>query len=355
MSKSILITGGCGFVGSNLAIGLKKKYSAYNISVLDNLKRSGSELNINRIKEAGIHFIHGDIRSKEDFEQIGKTNVIIDAAAEPSVLAGLDGGRDYMINTNFNGTANTLEFAFRQKADFIFLSTSRVYPINHIENISYKEEKTRFSIAKKQTFTGISEKGIAENFPMDGFRSLYGATKYGSELLVNEYHSLLGMRTIINRCGVITGPYQMGKIDQGVMVLWVARHFWKKNLSYIGYGGEGKQVRDVLHVDDLLRLVDYQIHNIKKINGETFNIGGGVEKSVSLQELTSLCEKVTGNKIKISKAKENRKADIRIYISDYSKAKRKINWEPKHSIGQMVADIYDWIKSNEKSLEKILK
>ena len=355
MSKSILITGGCGFVGSNLSIGLKKKYPSYSIFVMDNLKRRGSELNINRIKEEGINFIHGDIRNKEDFEQIGKVDVVLDAAAEPSVLAGLDGGRDYMINTNFNGTANTLEFALKQKADFVFLSTSRVYPINHIENITFKEDKTRFYIAKKQTLSGISEKGIAENFPMDGFRSLYGATKYGSELLVNEYHSLFGMKTVINRCGVITGPYQMGKVDQGVVVLWVARHFWKKDLSYIGYGGEGKQVRDVLHVEDLFRLVDYQIHNIEKLNGETFNIGGGNEKSVSLQELTSLCEKVTGNKIKISKVKDNRQADIRIYISDCSKAKSVMKWEPKCTTEQMVSDIYKWIKSNEKSLEKILK
>ncbi len=355
MQKSILITGGCGFVGSNLALGLKKKYPSYSIHVMDSLKRRGSELNINRLKEAGINFIHGDIRNKEDFEQIEKVDAVIDAAAEPSVLAGLDGGRDYMINTNFIGTANTLEFTLKNKADFIFLSTSRVYPINHIENINHTEEKNRFSIAKKQSFTGISEKGISENFPMDGYRSLYGATKYASELLVNEYHSLFGMKAVINRCGVITGPYQMGKVDQGVVVLWAARHFWKKDLSYIGYGGEGKQVRDVLHVDDLLRLVDYQLHNIQKINRETFNIGGGTDKSVSLSELTQLCEKVTGNKIKIKKEKENRQADIRIYISDCTKAKKIMGWEPKCTTEQMVSDIYDWIKKNEKSLEKILK
>ncbi len=357
MSKSILITGGCGFVGSNLAIGFKKKYPSYSIFVMDNLKRRGSELNINRIKEEGIVFIHGDIRNKEDFESrvLGKNvDVVIDAAAEPSVLAGLGEDRSYLINTNFNGTANTLEFALKHKADFIFLSTSRVYPINHLENISYKEDKTRFSVSGKQTFSGISERGISESFPMDGFRSLYGATKYASELLVNEYHSLLGMRTVINRCGVITGPYQMGKADQGVVVLWVARHFWKKELSYIGYGGEGKQVRDILHIDDVFQLVDYQIHNIKKINGETFNIGGGNKKSISLMELTKLCEKVTGNKIKISKVKENRQADIRIYISDSSKAKSIMNCEPKCTNEQMVSDIYHWIKSNEKSLEKIL-
>lgn len=355
MIKSILITGGCGFVGSNLAIRLKKKYPSYTVSVLDNLKRRGSELNINRLKESGIIFYHGDIRHPEDFAQLVKVNTVIDAAAEPSVLAGIGEDRNYLINTNFNGTVNTLEFTLKNKADFIFLSTSRVYPINHLENIAYEEAGTRFSVSAKQTLTGISKQGISESFPMDGFRSLYGATKYASELVVNEYHSLFDMKTVINRCGVITGPYQMGKVDQGVVVLWVARHFWKKDLSYIGYGGEGKQVRDVLHVEDLFRLVDHQVHNFDQVNGETFNIGGGTEKSLSLLELTALCEKITGNKINITKVKENRQADIRMYISDFSKAKAKMNWAPECTTEKMVSDIYEWIRSNEKSLENILK
>lgn len=355
MPTSILITGGCGFVGSNLAIGLKKKYPSYSIWAMDNLKRRGSELNVSRIREAGITFVHGDIRNKEDFEQIEKVNVVIDTAAEPSVLTGINEGRNYIINTNFNGTANTLEFALRHKASFVFLSTSRVYPINHIENISYEEEATRFVISHKQSFSGISEKGISESFPMDGFRSLYGATKYASELLVNEYHAMFGMKTVINRCGVITGPYQMGKVEQGVVVLWVARHYWKKDLSYLGYGGQGKQIRDILHIEDVVSLVDYQIHNINKIDGETFNVGGGNEQSISLMELTELCRKITGNKIKINRVKKNRPADIRIYISDYSKAKSIMNWKPKYGTEKIVSDIYHWIKSNEKSLESVLK
>jgi CDP-paratose 2-epimerase len=355
LKKSILITGGCGFAGSNIAIGLKQKYPSYSIFVFDNLKRRGSELNLARFGEADIVFVHGDIRNKEDFEQLSPVDLVIDAAAEPSVLVGTaNSGRDYIINTNFNGTANTLEFALKYKADFLFLSTSRVYPINRLESIKYNEEETRFSIAEQQSFPGISKNGISESFPMDGYRSLYGATKYASELLVNEYNALFGLKTVINRCGVLTGPYQMGKLDQGVVVLWLARHFWKKELSYIGYGGQGKQCRDILHIKDLVNLLDYQVHNMDKLNGELFNIGGGNDVSVSLKELTLLCQKITGNKINISKVEENRKADIRLYITDYQKAKSMMNWAPRNSVEQILTDTYNWLKENEHSLKQIL-
>ena len=146
----------------------------------------------------------------------------------------------------------------------------------------------------------------------------------------------------------------MGKVDQGVMVLWVARHYWKKNLSYIGYGGTGKQVRDVLHVDDLFRLLDYQMHHMDKVNGEIYNVGGGNKISVSLQELTRICEKVTGNKINIQEIKENRQADIRIYITDNQKVTAATGWEPQISVEKIVEEIHSWIKNNEKDLNGIL-
>ncbi|MDB5230134.1 MAG: 3-beta hydroxysteroid dehydrogenase, partial [Chitinophagaceae bacterium] len=158
----ILITGGCGFVGSYLAISLKQKYPNYSIFSFDNLKRNGSYLNLNRLKEHGVEFIHGDIRNKEDFEQLKAIDMIIDASAEPSVLAGLDGDPDYLINTNLNGSINCLSFAKKHQAGFIFLSTSRVYPIEYIENAIYQELPTRFQFDSKQIIKGISEKGISE-------------------------------------------------------------------------------------------------------------------------------------------------------------------------------------------------
>ncbi len=260
MNETILITGGCGFVGSNLALNLKRDYPGLKIIALDNLKRRGSELNIPRLQEAGIEFMHGDIRNKEDFKQIGEISMLLESAAEPSVLSGINSSPDYVINTNLGGTINCLSYAAEHKAKFIFLSTSRVYPIESLCSINYSEGKTRFDLNPEQSLRGVSQKGIAENFNIDGARSFYGSSKYASELFIQEYAEFYGLKTIINRCGVLTGPWQMGKIDQGVVVLWLAKHFWKKELGYIGFGGTGLQVRDMLHVNDLYNLVKTQIN-----------------------------------------------------------------------------------------------
>lgn len=353
--QTILITGGAGFVGSNLAILLKEKYQTYTIICFDNLKRRGSELNINKLKERGIEFIHGDIRDKTDFDQIQMpVDCVIDAAAEPSVLAGLDGNTDYLVGTNLNGTINALNFSLKHKASFIFLSTSRVYPIKAIEEINVEEVSTRFEIAATQKLAGINVNGISEAFPLTGARSLYGATKLASEMMVEEYNEMFGLKTVINRCGVITGPYQMGKVDQGVVVLWMAKHFWKKDLSYVGYSGTGKQVRDMIHIKDLFNVVDMQIHQLEKFNGQVFNIGGGRKISASLQELTHICEEITGNKITIRPVPETRKADIRLYITDNGKINALTGWMPQITVNEILEDIFQWIKNNEQQLKPIL-
>jgi CDP-paratose 2-epimerase len=351
---TILITGGAGFAGSNLAIKLKENYPHYTIIAFDNLKRRGSELNLPRLKAKDIIFMHGDIRCKEDLYFNNKIDLLIDASAEPSVLAGITSPVEQVINNNLSGTINCLELARNHNASFIFLSTSRVYPIASLEKANYKEEETRFSWTNDQIIKGISSKGISEQFPLEGSRSFYGATKLCCELMIKEYNSLTGLKTVINRCGVLTGPWQMGKSDQGVVVLWVARHIYKGNLGYIGYGGTGKQLRDILHIDDLYRLIDWQIHNIKNINGETFNVGGGQESSVSLKELTKLSEKITGNKIQISSQPENRIADIRIYVTDNTYVTERTGWYPKIKPNQTINEIAEWISLNKEALSPIL-
>jgi CDP-paratose 2-epimerase len=352
--KKILITGGAGFVGSNLALKLKKKYPEANVFCLDNLKRRGSELNIPRLKKAGINFVHGDIRNKEDFEEFGKIDLILECSAEPSVLAGITSSLSYLINTNLIGTINCLEFARQNKAAFVFLSTSRIYPIDPINNLNYVEEEKRFNLADKQTVAGASKNGIAENFPLEGARSLYGTTKLCSELLLQEYIYNYGLKGVINRCGVITGPWQMGKVDQGVFVLWVARHIFDRKLSYIGYGGTGKQVRDFIHIDDLFDILDIQLNDIGKFSGNIYNIGGGLENSVSLEELTAICERVTGKKIEIDSVKENRPADLKLFITDCEKIKKLTGWKPKKNAEETVKDIAEWINENKESLKPIL-
>jgi CDP-paratose 2-epimerase len=351
----VLITGGAGFVGSNLAIKLKNKYPKYDILSFDNLKRRGSELNLQRLRGHGVSFQHGDIRCKEDlFFDDRKFDLIIDASAEPSVLAGITSPVEQVINSNLTGTANCLELARKHSAAFIFLSTSRVYPIAALEKVNFEEDLTRFQWTDQQHLPGVSSKGVTEAFPLGGSRSFYGATKLASELLIQEYQALSNIKTVINRCGVITGPWQMGKVDQGVVVLWVARHIFEGKLGYFGYGGSGKQVRDILHVDDLFRLIDWQIHNLDKVNGEIFNVGGGNGSSISLQELTNVCQEITGNKIQIDSVAQDRVADIRVYLTDNSYVHRVSGWKPHYTPQRIISEIADWICSNEKELKSIL-
>lgn len=352
--KTLLITGGAGFVGSSLAINFKRKYPSNKVICLDNLKRRGSELNIQRLREFGIEFIHGDVRNQEDLNDFHDVDTIIECSAEPSVLSGVNSSPNYLLNTNLAGTINCLNLAVRLKSNFIFLSTSRIYPINQIDQINYIEDDDRFKISEEQSLPGITEHGISERFPLEGYRSLYGASKLSSELLIAEYGHFYKLNTVVNRCGVLTGPWQMGKVDQGVVVLWLASHLWKRQLSYIGYGGTGKQVRDVLHVEDLFRLVDIQVHDIKKFNGKVLNVGGGNDVSFSLKELTSFCEQITGNKLMINQNYENRSADIRIYITDYRLLKQLAGWTPQVDRLSILKDTYQWLLNNEAQLKKII-
>jgi len=351
---TLLVTGGCGFIGSNLCVLLKEKYPHYTIMALDNLKRRGSELNIPRLQERGVKYVHGDIRNPEDLKIEEPLDYIIDAAAEPSVGSGLEGAFNYVINTNLNGTVNVLELAARHKARFIFLSTSRVYPISYLENIGYTECDARFSIHETQSVKGISKEGVNEDFPLDRARSVYGSTKLASELMIEEFREFFGVDYVINRCGVVAGPYQMGKVDQGVIALWMARYYWKKDVSYFGYNGRGKQVRDVLHIEDLFALIDHEIHHFYSVHGRTFNVGGGNASSVSLKELSAICSDITGNRVKENAIQENRKGDIPIYITDNARVTTSTGWRPARTVNNIAQDIFTWINSNEKTLQNIL-
>jgi CDP-paratose 2-epimerase len=351
----IIVTGGAGFVGSTLCIALKKKYPLYDIIAFDNLKRRGSELNLADFHKLSIPFIHGDIRNNEDIMAIGDFDVLIEASAEPSVTAGLDSDPTYVINNNLYGSINCFNACLKHEAKLIFLSTSRVYPIQTIEKANFEEHETCFVFAEEQDQEGISERGISEKLSLDGARSFYGTTKLAGEMFIQEYAAFYGLQAAITRFGVIAGPRQMGKTDQGVVTLWMAKHYWNQSLKYIGYGGKGKQVRDILHVDDLVDLVDLQIHKIEKFLGKIYNVGGGLENSVSLLEMTKICEQITGNKIVIGSELETRPADLRMFITDNSLIEKEIGWKPKKSVETVFTDIYHWIKENEQQLQTVLK
>jgi CDP-paratose 2-epimerase len=355
MYKRILITGGAGFVGSSLAIHLKTHHPELEITALDNLHRRGSELNLPRLKSAGITFEHGDIRCPGDLRSSRSApELIIECSAEPSAQAGYGGSPDFLIQTNLNGCYHCLELAREVRADFIFISTSRVYPVRPLNDLEFEETETRFALRREQSIRGASGEGVREDFSLEGARSLYGMTKLSGELMVTEYADAYGIRTTINRCGLIAGPWQMGKTDQGVISLWVAAHYFKRPLKYIGFGGSGKQVRDILHIDDLCELIDDQVKNAEQYAGRLFNVGGGLRGSLSLREMTTLCERITGNTIEMGSSREDRPADIRIFITDHRKLTQHRNWRPRRNPETVLKDIHEWIKQEEALLKPIL-
>ncbi len=349
----ILVTGGAGFVGSHLALRFREENPDCQVLVLDNLLRRGSELNLAKLRAAGVQFFHGDIRCREDLEVLPPFDLLVECSAEPSVHAGQSGSPLGLINVNLTGTVHCLEAARQRGAALLFLSTSRVYPIEALNALRFYEGDTRFVLEEAQDLPGSSARGTSEAFPLEGARSFYGTTKLAGEMLLQEYVFSYGMRGLINRCGVLAGPGQMGKVDQGVVTLWVARHLFGIPLQYTGWGGRGKQVRDMLHVEDLFQLIQTQLARPEVWDGRTYNVGGGLGVSASLLELTQLCQEATSREIPIGSRPETNPVDVRIYLSDAAKVKKDFDWTPTRSVGDIVRAIRDWIQKNEAQLRPI--
>lgn len=350
--KKILVTGGAGFVGSNICISLKKSFSNINVIALDNLSRRGSRFNLDRLRGHDVEFIKGDVRNPNDLD-IKNIDLIIECSAEPSVMAGVNSSPQYAVDTNLVGAINCFELARKSNADVIFISTSRVYPVQELNDLRYEEESTRFSLTDKQVIKGASSSGINEEFPINGIRSIYGATKLCAELLLQEYANNYGIKTAIFRSGLIAGPWQMGKSDQGIISFWIGKHIFGHHLSYIGFGGEGKQVRDVLDIEDFVDITLRAVENIDPFNGKIFNIGGGISNSVSLVELTSRVQKLTNNDIEIGSDDKTRAGDIRIYVSDNSYIEKVIGWKPRKMIDQTLESICKWMSENKEELRNL--
>jgi CDP-paratose 2-epimerase len=349
----VLITGGAGFVGSSLGLLLKRDQPATDVVAFDNLRRRGSELALPRLRDAGIRFVHGDVRSPDDLAEAGDVDLLLECSAEPSVQAGYDGSPGYVLHTNLTGTIHCLELARRCRADVVFLSTSRVYPIEGLRALPLERRGQRLDVAPDASGTGWSHRGIAADFPLAGYRSMYGATKLASEIIIDEYRAMYGLRTVVNRCGVLSGPWQMGKVDQGFLVLWASRHLFGGQLTYSGFGGEGLQVRDVLHVADLYDLIRAQLADFGRHSGAVYNVGGGFENSVSLLELTSLCRARAGRTIVIEPQPATNPADVPYYISDNTAVTAATGWQPTRSIATVVDDVFAWLNEHRATLEPL--
>jgi CDP-paratose 2-epimerase len=355
MPKTLLVTGGAGFIGSSLAIELKRRYPDRRVVAFDNLRRRGAELNVMRVRAAGVEFSHGDVRSDADLAPFrADLDVILECSAEPSVLAGRDGQVRYVVDTNLFGCVNCLELARVTGAAFVFLSTSRVYPTATLCRLRYDDRGDRFHLLDDQPVAGASARGIAEDFPLDGARTLYGTTKLASELLIAEYVDMFGLNAVVNRCGVVSGPWQMGHAEQGVFAHWMVAHAFRRRLAYIGFGGQGHQVRDVLHVADLADLIDIQLRQRDRLAGEVVNAGGGLATSVSLLEFTRICEALTGNHLEMGSVAETRPGDVPVYITDNSRVTKRFGWTPRRSIDDIARDLYAWVREHEAALRATL-
>ena len=297
-----------------------------------------------RLKKNKIKNFKIDISDKQKINKIPKFDLIIDCCAEPSVSASIK-ELDRVIDTNLIGTFNILKKCTLDKAKIIFLSSSRVYSLIGLKKLVPKKILNRPVKIKKK---------IDMSFSTFGAKSIYGFSKLASEELIREFSYIYGIDYLINRFGVIAGPWQFGKVDQGFFSLWMWSHLKKKKLNYIGYGGYGNQVRDVLHVDDLCELIYLQIKNLRTIKNKSFSVGGGITNAVSLKKLTEICEIITKNKIKIKAVKGTAAYDIPYFVTSNLFVTKTYNWKPRKSLLNVAKDVYEWQIKNYKSLKSIL-
>jgi len=337
----ILITGGCGFVGSNIAVFLKKNLKSVKIFSVDNLMRKGSDINCKRLQKLNIKNFKINIENFDLLKKLPKFNLIIDCCAEPAIEESTK-NPDKVFNTNLVGTYNILKKCLSDKANLIFLSSSRVYSIQALRKLVRGDFLSKTLTLKKK---------INENFQTSSPISLYGFTKLSSENLIKEIFYSTKLKYIINRFGVISGPWQFGKQDQGFVSLWIAKHLLKRKLSYIGFGGKGNQVRDIIHIEDVCEIILIQMKKMKNIYNQTFNIGGGIKNMISLKSLTKKCQLLTSNNIKISSIKKTSKFDIPYYVSDNQKIYKFYKWLPSKNISQIIQDVYNWLINNKMLLK----
>jgi CDP-paratose 2-epimerase len=347
---NVLVTGAAGFVGSNICHQIRLLRPSWNIIGFDNLSRIGSEVNIPALIDNGIKFIRGDVRCESDFEYFSDIGYVIDAAANPSVLAGTSGtGARQLIEQNLGGTVNTLEFCRKSGAGLVLLSSSRVYSIEALRSIPLLEGETRYTFDNSVNVQGLSSNGLSESFSTTPPLSLYGSTKLSSELLSLEYASNYGIPIIVNRCGVMSGEGQFGVPSQGIVAYWIAKALAGHDLVYTGQGGKGLQVRDLLHPSDLARLITLQMESTK-VSGKIFNVSGGGESSFSLNELTQWCRKA-GLTFNVTGEEIDRPNDVPYVVLDSTSVQTSLNWSPSITRDEIFSRVLRFLEANRNWLQ----
>jgi CDP-paratose 2-epimerase len=352
-AMKILISGACGFVGSALAGYLRSAMAGSEIIGIDNFIRPGSELNRRTLQERGITIQHADLRVASDFETLPKVDYVIDAAASPGVLGGVDGKTTtrQLVEHNLGGTINLLEYCKAHRAGFILLSTSRVYSIPPLAALPVRVENDAFVPDESRPLpAGVSAQGVDETFSTRPPISLYGTTKLASEGLALEYGAAFEFPVWINRCGVLAGAGQFGRAEQGIFSYWL--HAWKHKqpLAYIGFDGAGHQVRDALHPHDLARLVVRQLE-FRGVTEQIVNVAGGAGNSLSLRRLSAWCEARWGAN-KVRSCIEPRPFDLPWLVLDSRRANEAWNWHPEITLDAILEEIAVHAESHPDWLER---
>ncbi len=353
----ILITGICGFVGSVLARGLIDQWDGggekLELIGIDNFSRPGSEANRLDLKKKGVQLFYGDIRQREDVQSLPPADWVIDAAANASVLAGVDGSVSsrQIMDYNLSSTLNILEYCKTNSAGFLLLSTSRVYSIVELASLPMKELKESFALDDGSlNQQGVTINGVNENFSTTPPLSLYGVSKLASESIALEYGDCFNFPVCINRCGVLAGAGQFGRPDQGIFAYWINSYLRKAPLKYIGFGGTGKQVRDCFHPIDLVPLVQQQIYSNDPDVPRICNLGGGVQNSMSLKQLSMWCRDRFGHH-DVNADPQMRSFDIPWMVMDSSLAEKTWGWSPQIQINQILEEIADHARVHENWLD----
>ena len=336
-----LITGICGFVGSTIAVALREAFDGAEVNGLDNFRRPGSETNRPKLTALGIRVQHGDVRLASDWAQLPAADWVIDAAAEPSVLAGVSQSTSprQLIEMNTGGTIEALEYCRCHQAGFVLLSTSRVYSIEGMASLPVVARDGAYALnTTAELPSGVGADGIDAGFSTASPVSLYGATKLVSELLAAEYAHAFGLPVIINRCGVLSGAGQFGTADQGIFAYWINAHLRRRALRYIGFDGMGHQSRDVLHANDLAGLIAKQIRKAQPGAAPLYSAGGGLDRVMSLRQLTAWCDRRFGAHA-IGTDPKPRLYDIPWFVTDARRARAEFDWTPQYSLDAILDEI----------------
>ncbi|MBL9202737.1 MAG: NAD-dependent epimerase/dehydratase family protein [Opitutaceae bacterium] len=351
----ILISGVCGFVGTTLARAFAESGARHELLGFDNFIRPGSETNRAELRRIGTRLFHGDLRAASDLETLPKVDWVIDAAANPSVLAGVDGRTSsrQLVEHNLGGTVNMLEFCKQHRAGFTLLSTSRVYAIAPLAAlpVEVNDHAFRLPVSVSGLPAGLSAAGVGESFSTQAPVSLYGATKLASEALALEYGETFGLPVFVNRCGVLAGAGQFGRADQGIFAYWINAWLRQRPLKYIGFGGHGHQVRDCLHPRDLLPALEKQLAAPALAAADrTVNFSGGADSAMSLRQLSDWCAANVGAH-SVSADSTPRPFDIPWMVLDSAKAARLWSWRPSTRAPEILAEIAAHARAHPQWLE----